>query len=102
MYYNIEKSGERIRQLRIHSGYTQEMVAQELNIDRSLLSHVESGKKGCSVDLLIQLSSIFKVSIDYLVLGNVHAKPLKLNSTEQIRESIELLIYHLKTFSKTL
>ena len=45
MYYNIKESGERIRQLRVHNGYTQEMIAQALNIDRSLLSHVESGKK---------------------------------------------------------
>ena len=47
MIYDIEKSGERIRQLRIHNGYTQEMIAQKLNIDRSFLSHVEAGKKGC-------------------------------------------------------
>lgn len=55
MYYDIKRSGKRIHQLRIHNGYTQEAVAQALNIDRSLLSHVEAGKKGCSVDLLIQL-----------------------------------------------
>jgi len=40
-----------------------------LNIDRSLLSHIEAGKRGCSVDLLIQLSSFFDVSLDLLVLG---------------------------------
>ncbi len=45
MHYDIKQSGARIRQLRIHSGYTQEMLAQELNIDRSLLSHVEAGKR---------------------------------------------------------
>lgn len=102
MYYNIKESGERIRQLRVHNGYTQEMIAQALNIDRSLLSHVESGKKGCSVDLLIQLSSVFKVSIDYLVLGSVRNKPLESNSTEQLRESIESLICYLETFQRSL
>ena len=102
MYYNIKESGERIRQLRVHNGYTQEMIVQALNIDRSLLSHVESGKKGCSVDLLIQLSSVFKVSIDYLVLGSVRNKPLESNSTEQLRESIESLICYLETFQRSL
>lgn len=102
MYYNIKESGERIRQLRVHNGYTQEMIAQALNIDRSLLSHVGSGKKGRSVDLLIQLSSVFKVSIDYLVLGSVHDKPLESNSTEQLRESIESLICYLETFQRSL
>ena len=85
-----------------HNGYTQEAVAQALNIDRSLLSHVEAGKKGCSVDLLIQLSLFFEVSIDYIVLGTVHSDLIRLNSTKQVKESIESLICHLETFSKRL
>ena len=67
MNYDIKASGERIRKLRIHRGYTQEMMAQELSIDRSFLSHIEAGKKGCSVDLLVQFSFIFGVSIDYFL-----------------------------------
>ncbi len=102
MLYDIEKSGKRIRQLRIHSGYTQEAIAQKLNIDRSFLSYVEAGKKGCSVDLLVQLSTIYKVSIDYIVLGTVHSGLSKQINTEQMRESIESLICHLESFRKTL
>lgn len=33
MYYDIKRSGERIRQLRIQSGYTQKEIAEKLNID---------------------------------------------------------------------
>ena len=102
MIYDIEKSGERIRQLRIHNGYTQEMIAQKLNIDRSFLSHVEAGKKGCSVDLLIQLSFIFGVSIDYIVLGAVHRDLSSSSNEEQLQEGIELLICQLEAFRKTL
>lgn len=69
MACDIKRSGERIRQLRIQGGYTQEKLAGTLNIDRSLLSHIEAGKRGCSVDLLIQLSDFFDVSLDLLVLG---------------------------------
>ena len=69
MAYDIKGSGARIRQLRIQSGYTQEKLAGALNIDRSLLSHIEAGKRGGSVDLLIQLSSFFDVSLDLLILG---------------------------------
>ena len=69
MAYDIQQSRERIRQFRIQGGYTQEKLAGVLNIDRSLLSHIEAGKRGCSVDLLIQLSSFFDVSLDLLVLG---------------------------------
>ena len=69
MYYDMEKSGDRIRRLRIENGLTQERAAEALNVDRSFYSRIESGKKGCSVDLFIQLSELFRVSLDYLVLG---------------------------------
>lgn len=69
MIYDIKRSGERIRRLRIQYGYTQEQLAGKLNIDRSLISHVEAGKRGCSVDLLVRFSDLFNVSLDLLILG---------------------------------
>ncbi len=69
MYYDIEQSGERIRQLRIQNGYTQERLAEKLNIDQSFLSRIESGSKGCTVDLFVQLSKLFHMSLDVLILG---------------------------------
>lgn len=102
MNYDIKRSGERIRQLRIHHGYTQEMLAQELSIDRSFLSHVETGKKGCSVDSLVQFASFFGVSIDYLVFGDVHRGLSEPVNAERLREGIESLICHLEDFGREL
>ena len=95
MTYDIKKSGERIRQLRIQYGYTQEKLAGELNIDRSLLSHVEAGKRGCSVDLLIQLADIFDVSLDLLILD-------KEKSRSQLKADITELINRLETLKREL
>ena len=95
MIYDIKRSGERIRQLRIQYGYTQEKLAGELNIDRSLLSHVEAGKRGCSVDLLIQLADIFDVSLDLLVLD-------KEKSRNQLKADITELISRLETLKREL
>ena len=53
MQYDLVKSGTTIRQLRMQNGYTQEDLARMLNIDRSFFSYIESGKWGCSVDLLV-------------------------------------------------
>ena len=61
MSYDVKKSGERIRQLRIQHEFTQGMVAETLNIDRSFYSRIEAGKYGCSVDLFVQLSNLFAV-----------------------------------------
>ena len=69
MYYNTKASGARIRELRIAKNFTQDNLADHMNVSRGFISLIESGKKGCSVDVLIALSNLFGVSIDYLVLG---------------------------------
>ena len=71
MNYDMIRSGKRIQQLRMEKGYTQDELAAALNINRSFVSRIESGKKGCSVDLFIQLSEIFQVSLDFLILGEL-------------------------------
>ena len=97
MTYDIKQSGERIRQLRKQSGYTQEALAEELNIDRSVLSRIEVGKYACSIDFLAQISIFFGVSMDYLVFGKVQD-----NDTERLRESVANLIQQLEHFKKSL
>lgn len=102
MKYDMKESGARIRLLRTQSKYTQENLADILNIDRSLLSHIESGKKGCSIDLLVQFSELFRVSLDYLVLGIVHIDSTKTDGREQLRKEIGTMIDHLEMFRKAL
>ena len=70
MYYNT-KGGARIRELRIAKNFTQDDLAEHMNVSHGYISFIESGKRGCSVDVLIVLSNLFGVSIDYIVLGTV-------------------------------
>ena len=102
MNYDIKKSGERIRQIRIKSGVTQEQVAGTLNIDRSFYSRIEAGKKGCSVDLFIQLSNLFRISLDYLILGRYSGDLLENTDRTQMKEDIAKLVAHLEQFRITL
>ena len=90
MVYNIKESGARIRQLRIQSGYTQEKLAGALNIDRSR-----------SVDLLIQLSDFFDVSLDLLVLGKEKTAPGD-NKRKLLKSSIAELINRLEALKDSL
>lgn len=101
MAYDIKQSGERIRQLRIQNGYTQEKLAGVLNIDRSLLSHIEAGKRGCSVDLLIQLSDFFDISLDLLVLGKERSVSSE-NKRKRLKSELTELIKHLEIFKENL
>ena len=97
-YYDMEKSGERVRQLRKKSGPTQEKAAEFLNVDRSFYSRIESGKKGCSVDLFIQLSELFQVSLDYLILGRYPGTLSESADMVQLKKDITDLVTHLEQF----
>jgi len=102
MYYDMIKSGSNIRNLRIQRGYTQEQLAKKLNIDRSYLSRVEAGQKGCSVDLFIQFSNFFHVSIDYLVLGIERYSFTNAEDVAKMKEDISELVERLKRFKDSL
>lgn len=49
--------------------HTLDKAAQQLGIHRRSLSNIESGAKGCSIDLLVRISEVYGCSLDYLVLG---------------------------------
>ena len=69
MNYDMKRSGAYIQNLRIQNGYSQNELAKAMNISQSFLSRIEAGHKGCSVDMFIQLSEFFHVSLDALILG---------------------------------
>lgn len=93
MFYNQEMCGARIRQIRKRSGYTQERLAEELNMDRSVLSRIEAGKYVCGIDFLVQIADYFNVSLDFLVFGKVQNE-----AAVSLKESIAELIRHLEQF----
>ena len=102
MKYDIKASSLRIQQLRLQHGYTQLELAKKVNADRSYLSYVESGKKGCSVDILVQLAAIFNTSLDYIVLGEKQETNLSTAQNIHVKEEIEQLIDHLEKFKSQL
>lgn len=97
MFYDAKKCGTRIRQIRKQNGYTQERLAEDLNMDRSVLSRIEAGKYACGVDFLVQISLLFGVSLDFLVFGKVENK-----ETAHLKESITDLIRYLEQFNENI
>ena len=99
MAYDIKESGKRIRQIRKQNGYTQEKIATVLNIDQSYYGRIETGKRGCSVEIFVQMSALFGVSLDYLILGR---SMLKESNAARLRSDIEALVEQLERFSSSL
>ena len=69
------KYNERIRELREDNMFTQQKIAELLNIGQRTYCDYESGKTRVPIDSLIKLASFYDVSMDYIsgvsnVLGN--------------------------------
>lgn len=71
---------------------TQEKLAEELNIGHVHMNSIENGRKGCSIDLLLELSEFFGVSTDYLLTGqNDSKKEVKAKIESAIADLGEIL-----------
>lgn len=101
-YYDMEKSGARIRQLRIQNGYTQEQLAEKLNIDQSYYGRIETGKRGCPVEIFVQLSDLFGVTLNFLILTSSDSDQADGASAAQVKSDIDNLMEHLEQFKASL
>ena len=63
----------RIMLLRRALGLSQLQLAQKLSISPSALGMYEQSRRTPSLDLLISMSQIFNVSLDYLITGTEFA-----------------------------
>ena len=69
MYFDLKEFGKRMKEARNHKGLTQERLAELLGVDRLHVNRLENGAKACSIDLLIDISTLLDVSTDYLLKG---------------------------------
>lgn len=78
MHYDQVESGMRIQQLRKQCGMTQEQLAERVHVTANNLSRLERGLHGPSIDVLVDLASVFGVTLDYIILG----RESKINDTK--------------------
>ena len=89
MYFNQVEFGQRIREERNRLKMTQEQLALELNISHVHMNRMETGKEGCSIDLLLELSEIFDVSTDYLLKGQLPSNAKTKRQLQEVMDHLE-------------
>lgn len=67
------ETGRRLRKLREALGYTQERMAEVLDVSVTLYKKMESGSYNISVKTLRKLKGFTSISIDYLMFGEQKA-----------------------------
>lgn len=65
--YMKNKFSERLLSLRIENILSKAQLAEKLNISIRLISYWENGQRECNFDILLTLSCLFSVSIDFLL-----------------------------------
>ena len=94
MVFDQRAFGERVQQLRVSRGMTQENLAEKTNTERSHIAKIENGKRSCSIDLLIVFASVFGVSTDYLLFGHSENEALKKDIASAV-EQLAVLVQKL-------
>ena len=88
MRFDPVECGKRIKVLRENKNLTRAQLAEQLNISFDHMRMAERGKRACSIDLLVDLSLILEVSLDYLILGKkTKIDPIK----DELNKAIEML-----------
>ena len=89
MHFQPIQFGERIRKLRRERRLTQEQLAAMLNVSVEHLRKIELGKRGISIDLLLDLAAELDVSVDFLISGNPRTMGSVRMLMAQIRELLD-------------
>ncbi len=87
--------GQKIAMLRTFHNYSQEQLAEKLDVSRQSVSKWESDKSLPEINFILKLSLIFNVSLDDLLRDEI---PLSLPYTEPIFKPVESVNYNLKYF----
>lgn len=88
MNFDRTAYGARIKKLRIANGYTQNQLGEILCVTGTYIGKIETGLQTGSIELAVELSKTFRVSIDFLLLGT---EPFTDDKKQTLRKIIAFL-----------
>ena len=83
--------GKKLKDARMKSGFTQEMVAEKINVSRQTISNWENEKSYPDIISVIELSSLYSISLDDLLKGDDEMMEHLQESTNVVKSNQKLL-----------
>ncbi|MDE5932367.1 MAG: helix-turn-helix domain-containing protein [Lachnospiraceae bacterium] len=77
---NFHKIGAKIRERRLALGYTQDYLANYLDIDSSHISNVEHGRCKVSLTAIVGIANALDCSIDYFLSSEYNNETVPVDS----------------------
>lgn len=115
-----QKMGEKLRTIRKHQGYTQELIAEKLGISPTAYAKIERGETDISLSRLEEIATAFEVSAEKLIsecsatfIGNSFLSSTAVNNgtntnqitdpkVENLHEFLENLLARIENLEKTM
>lgn len=69
MYIDYHAIGQRIKKIRKQKHFTQEKLAESLEVSTVYISQVENGKTKLSLEMLIRIASLLDTDPGYFITG---------------------------------
>lgn len=91
---NQSELGIRIKQCRKLKNFTQEKLAELVNVSPHYIYEIEKGLKTMSISTLVDIASILGMSVDYLLFGT-QKDSLYCNAKELPYDRLNLLLKNL-------
>ena len=83
--------GKKLKDARMKSGFTQEMVAEEINVSRQTISNWENEKSYPDIISVIELSNLYSISLDDLLKGDEKMMEHLEESTNVVKSNQKLI-----------
>lgn len=111
---NYDSLGKRLRQERRKMHWTQEKLAERIDVSDAYIGQIERGERSLSLDTLIRLANELGVTVDYLLHDSIEItddqfvdqiRQIMMNRSAKEKQMaldmIKLMFTHLDELSKT-
>ena len=104
MEINYIKLGDRIRFYRTNAGLSQEKLADLIDVSVQHMSNIETGKKGLSLETIMNIAHALDVSADQLLVDSLPQNKNDLNSLllDCTPEEVSILVENFTGLKKVL
>ena len=97
------KIGRSLQQIRKSNGYTQEKLAEEIEVSARYVSDIEQDRAKPSYEVLIRICNLFKVSLDqifseYLKIRDNKSLEYSISGYDKLNKEDKETIGHLITY----
>lgn len=83
--------GKKLKDARMRSGFTQESVAEKVNVSRQTISNWENEKSYPDIISVIELSNLYSISLDELLKGDEKMMEHLEESTNVVKNTRKLI-----------